>query len=110
MINARQFEMSIQLKLLAEQCGFYLSTRNDHLALHPNTDKLPVYGKNVTIAIGSVEELTTFLCGWLKHREYIVALGATKHQTIERKEQDVRNKRLMKMIKDTGADYDEVPF
>lgn len=110
MTNANQYVLSSRLADLAKHCGFMITVDLDQLVLKPAKDQLLAYNENATIARGSVEELTSFLYGWLKFKEYVIALGAIKSTTIENKEKNLRNKKLLQIIKESGANDESVPF
>ena len=69
------------------------------LSLVTHEEHLPIYTRDIALASGTAEELHTFLRGWHSSREYLFILGATSKKTIERKEQDYRNRDLTNMIK-----------
>lgn len=104
MTSSTQYELVMQLNQLATNCGFYVKHDFDQLVLQANRDKLPVYAENITIARGSVEDLLHFLYGWLKFREYVLALKVVKPETIAKKEKDIRNRELLKIIKGNEND------
>lgn len=76
----------------------------DALSLTPKDDGLPIYTRGVTLASGTVEDLTNFVIGWQKSAGYLTMLGATTLEKIERKEQDYRNKQLARLIKEGKID------
>lgn len=76
----------------------------DALSLTPKDDSLPIFTRGVILASGTAEELISFALGWQKSRGYLTMLGATTYKNIERKEQDYRNKELLKLIKQGNRD------
>ena len=116
-INANHYRKIKELDTMAEQNGFAIVSdhRNwnvnlhDQLALVPQGDHLPPYSRDAVIYRGDVHDLISFLYGWEQQRRYLNILGACDNKRIQRKEQDSRNKKLVKIIKETKNDS-EVPF
>lgn len=69
-----------------------------------DADSLPVYARDVDLFCGSIEQLQTWLRGVEWARTYDVLLSLSNPKRRERKEQDYRNRRLMKLIKDGKKD------
>ena len=86
----------------ASRHGSYLG--NDVISLKPkDQDSLPVYSRDAEVFVGTVEELEIWLRGVEWARNYDRMLFGQKHdRNRERKEQDERNRQLMKMLV-TGA-------
>jgi hypothetical protein len=86
----------------ASRHGSYLG--NDVISLKPkDQDSLPVYSRDAELFVGTVEELEIWLQGLAWARNYDRMLFGLRHdRNRERKEQDERNRQLMKMIA-TGA-------
>jgi hypothetical protein len=72
---------------------------SDILSLVTHGEHLPIYTRDVELMSGSAEELIAFIIGWQKSSSYLQNLGATSKKTIERKEQDYRNKELLNLLK-----------
>jgi hypothetical protein len=86
----------------ASKHGGYYGT--DMICLKPkDQDSLPVYSRDAELFVGTVEELEMWLRGLQWARNYDRMLFGLRHdKNRERKEQDERNRKLMKMIA-TGA-------
>jgi hypothetical protein len=71
------------------------------LALKPkNEESLPVYSRDAEVFLGTIAELEVWLRGIQWSRQYDRMVFGTKHdKTRERKEQDERNRQLMKILK-----------
>ena len=82
----------------ASRHGSYLG--NDVISLKPkDQDSLPVYSRDAEVFVGTVEELEIWLQGLQWARNYDRMLFGQKHEKArERKEQDERNRQLMKML------------
>jgi hypothetical protein len=77
------------------------SYRHDVLALKPKDDNsLPVYTRDAEVFLGTIAELEVWLRGIQWSRQYDRMVFGVKHdKTRERKEQDERNRQLMKTLK-----------
>lgn len=100
------------LEQQAELLGLRLTTRtdgwkndSDYLALCTYEEHLPVYTRDIALAMGTAEELLQFLHGWQKAREYLHCLGVATEETVRRKEQDYRNRELARAIKGTKTQH-----
>jgi hypothetical protein len=72
------------------------------LSLLPkDADALPIYTRDAELFVGSLERLEDWLAGVRWAREYDKMLKLSNDSKRERKEQDVRNHRLIKTIKDS---------
>jgi len=74
---------------------------HDVLALKPKDEaSLPVYSRDAEVFCGTIAELELWLRGVHWSRQYDRMVFGTKHdKTRERKEQDERNRQLMKALK-----------
>ena len=75
----------------------------DHgaLSLVPkDPDALPIYSREAELFIGSVERLEDWLAGVRWAREYDMMLKLSDDKKRARKEQDERNRKLLKTLKD----------
>jgi hypothetical protein len=76
----------------------------DHgaLSLVPKDhDALPIYSRDAELFVGSIERLEDWLAGVRWAREYDMMLKLSDEKKRERKEQDERNRQLLKTIKDS---------
>lgn len=77
------------------------------IALYPKEDSLPIYSRDAEIFIGTLDQLEVWLRGFHKAREYDLLLMGKKVETMRtRKEQDYRNKELLKKIKTSEETLD----
>jgi hypothetical protein len=77
---------------------------DDHgaLSLVPkDVDSLPIYSRDAELFVGSLERLEDWLAGVRWAREYDMMLKLSDEKKRERKEQDERNRILLKTIKDS---------
>lgn len=75
----------------------------DHgaLSLVPkNQEALPIYSRDAELFVGSLERLEDWLAGVRWAREYDMMLRVSDNNKRARKEQDVRNKSLLTLIKE----------
>ena len=90
-----------ELGLMFCQSRFVRQHGNDVLALKPKyQESLPVYTRDAEIFLGTIAELEVWLRGVQWCREYDRMVFGNKHDKArERKEQDERNRQLMKVLK-----------
>jgi len=101
-----------KIRYLEEEChklGFQICQASqfhnefgDVVALKPRDECLPVYSRDAEVFIGTIQELERFVQGFQFARKYESMIMGTKHDSArDRKEQDYRNKVLLKLI-ETG--------
>jgi hypothetical protein len=89
--------------------GNSLREFGDLVALFPKEDALPIYSRDAEIYVGTLEAMEYWLNGFEKSRQYdSMLLGPTHDKKRERKEQDYRNRELLKKIKEAGDEHEEV--
>jgi hypothetical protein len=107
------YEAILKIRRLEQECdelGFMLCRSKyghgrldglDVLALKPKDEaSLPVYSRDAEVFLGTIAELELWLRGIHWSRQYDRMVFGTKHdKTRERKEQDERNRQLMKVLK-----------
>jgi hypothetical protein len=72
------------------------------LSLVPkDADSLPIYSRDAELFVGTLEGLETWLQGVRWAREYDMVLRLSDEKKRARKEQDERNRILLKTIKDS---------
>ena len=72
------------------------------LSLVPkDTDALPIYSRDAELFVGSVERLEDWLAGVKWARDYDSMLRLSNDTKRARKEQDVRNRQLLAIIKES---------
>lgn len=83
--------------------GNYRQEFGDVVSLFPKDDTFPIYSRDAEIFVGTLEEMEVWLRGFQKANEYHrMLIGNNFQKTIERKEQDYRNKFLLRKIKEAG--------
>ena len=75
---------------------------SDAITLYPWLDKLPEYSRDAELFTGNLDEVDTFLIGVQWSNNYLKMLRLVTDEQIERKEQDVRNRRLVQLLKDSA--------
>jgi len=103
-----------QLKERADQLGFMLcypqnSYNADYVAIKPkDQDALPIYARDTQLFCGTIDDLECFFKGieWARNYDYMLRVSDTKKR--ERKEQDVRNRKLLQALKNSEKDKESV--
>ena len=105
------FEAILKIRRLERECdelGLVMchskyggSYGHDVLALKPKDEaSLPVYSRDAEVFLGTIAELEVWLRGIQWARQYDRMVFGTKHDKArERKEQNERNRQLMKVLK-----------
>jgi hypothetical protein len=81
----------------------YTDWTNDHgsAAVVPkDNDSLPIYRRDAELFVGSIEAVDNWLKGLRWARDYDKMLKLSSDTTRSRKEQDFRNKQLVKILKE----------
>lgn len=68
------------------------------MSLIPAGDRMPIYCRDAEIFSGSVEELLMCLHGWEQSINYLQLIRATSDKQIQRREQDIRNEQLVRIL------------
>lgn len=72
----------------------------DMVALKPiDSDAVPIYSRDAEIFCGTLEQLEVWLRGVQWARDYDMLLRVSDEKKRARKEQDVRNKQLVQLLK-----------
>jgi len=77
----------------------------DFIALIPkDADSLPIYSRDAEVFIGTIEDARQWLRGltWAREYDMLIRLSDDKKRT--RKEQDERNRQLVRMLKNEKVD------
>ena len=91
------------------QARHYISDFGDVVALKPKADCLPIYSRDAELFVGTIEQLERWLAGFHFARKYDSLLLGNKHDALrQRKEQDFRNKQLIKQIKGEDKEYESL--
>jgi hypothetical protein len=108
MIGADAYRKIQELESEAARLGFVVgytvnSYSTNKLSLRPRVDEdgfehLPAFCSDADILYGSVEELLASLQGWVKCLDYLRVINAVTTQKIQKKEQDFRNRKLLKQL------------
>lgn len=100
----RELESQIDelgFKFSSSKHGFYTKDYGDVVTLTPkDQDSLPIYSRDAEIFMGSLEDVHIWLLGVHWARNYDMMLKLSNEKKRERKEQDVRNKRLVSILRD----------
>lgn len=106
----------LKLKRIEEQCnsiGLKMASPRygggaEVIALIPLDDAaLPVYSRDSELFVGDLDQIETWLRGVEWARNYHRLIGVTSDKVIQRKEQDLRNKNLIKLLKqETNKNHD----
>jgi hypothetical protein len=76
----------------------------DYVAVKPkDQDSLPIYARDAEMFCGTIDDLRSWINGVKWARDYDRMLRLSDDKKRERKEQDYRNQKLVKMI-ETGKD------
>lgn len=100
-----------KLKEKADKLGFmlcypkYLNNTNiDQVGIKPkDQDSLPVYARDAELFYGTISELESWFLGVEWARQYDEMLRVSSAAKRERKEQDERNRQLVKILKDESV-------
>ena len=65
-----------------------------------DNDSLPVYSRDAQVFQGTIEQLEVWLRGVEWARQYDMLLKVSDEKKRERKEQDIRNKHMLAILKD----------
>lgn len=76
----------------------------DVIALYPLDDKLPDYSRDAELCVGNLNDIDNFLRGIEWNRNYMKMLKLVTDEKIERKEQDVRNRQLLQLLRAENKD------
>ena len=74
----------------------------DAITLYPWLDKLPEYSRDDALFTGNLDEVDNFLIGVQWSNNYLKMLRLVTEEKIERKEQDIRNRQLVQLLKDSA--------
>jgi hypothetical protein len=92
----------------AEELGFMFAypkhgwggDSNNFLALRPkDADSLPIYARDAQMFTGTLDDVENFMAGIKWARDYDHMLRVSDSKKRERKEQDVRNKKLIDKLR-----------
>jgi hypothetical protein len=103
-----------RLEAICDKMGFMLCHSKhgyhrefgDVIAIKPkDQDSLPIYSRDAELFVGTFDQLEIWLQGLIWARDYDRMVFGSKHESNrERKEQDVRNKKLVKILTDGAQD------
>ena len=102
------YDLILEIERLKEECdklGFRIGCPSfnrelDSIALFPkDSESLPIYSRNAEVFIGTLKDLRIWLRGLEWARNYDrMTIGQSVDKKRARKEQDIRNKNLVKII------------
>jgi hypothetical protein len=76
----------------------------DVVALFPRDDQLPAYSRDAQLFSGSLNELERWLQGVQWARDYDMLMRVSDDKKRAKKEQDERNRQLVRMLKQEEVD------
>lgn len=80
----------------------------EFIALKPkDADSLPIYARDAQFFTGTLDDVENFIAGIAWARDYDLMLQVADAKKRERKEQDIRNKKLLKML-EQGKDEENL--
>jgi hypothetical protein len=80
--------------------GWSSNEHQSYLALKPkDADSLPIYARDAQFFTGTLDDVENFMMGIKWARDYDHMLRVSDSKKRERKEQDVRNKKLLDTLK-----------
>lgn len=106
-VEAKANELGFIFSVGNYSYGSIKGTTSGFICLKPRVDCLPLYSRDAEIYTGTVEEIEVWLRGFEWAREYDSMLKLSNNKLRERKEQDERNKQLLKTVK-TGKKVEGV--
>ena len=100
-----------RIKERANKLGFmlcypkYRDQGVDMVGIKPkDQDSLPIYARDAELFYGTIDELDSFFTGLEWARQYDEMLKVSTRAKRERKEQDVRNERLARILRDEPSE------
>ena len=88
-----------QLKNFGMKIGMPRYAKNDRISVFPLDDELPVYSRDAELFIGTLEDIECWFLGFQAARMYDSLLGVSDDKKRAKKEQSLKNKELLNMIK-----------
>lgn len=98
-VEAKANELGFIFSVGNYSYGSIKGTPSGFICLRSKTDCLPHYSRDAEIYTGTVEEIEVWLRGIVWAREYDSMLRISDDKLRARKEQDERNKQLLKTVK-----------
>ena len=104
-IGMRTINKIRDVEKVANQCGFELrfpsdtNRQHDVIALFPINDSYPLYWRK-ELFVGTLTEVEMYLKGLVWMKEYLIQIKAVTPEHIAKKEQSIRNKKLIKTLKE----------
>ena len=84
--------------------GWLDGREKNYIALYPkDADSLPIYTRDAQFFTGTLDDVENFMMGIKWARDYDRMLKVCDPKKRDRKEQDVRNKRLIDTIRDVKS-------
>jgi len=87
--------------------GWGSSDEIDRVSVMPRDDELPVYRRDAALFTGTIHELDRWLQGVKWARDYDMLMRVSSDKVREKKEQDLRNKNLVKLIKNEEIELED---
>lgn len=106
------YQLILKIRNIEEECNQlglmlchskYGGRSEDVVAVKPkNADSFPSFSDDYELFVGSIENLESWIKGFKFARNYDRILFGNKHDSVRnRKEQDVRNRRLLTTLKNS---------
>jgi hypothetical protein len=104
-LKVRRFEERVHgMGLRIGYPRYRIGEDGDMLSLMPRDHEWPLYSRDAEMFIGTIYSATSWLDGLEFARNYDDMLKVGSRTKRERKEQDYRNKELLKAIKEVGEE------
>jgi hypothetical protein len=104
-LKVRRFEERVHgMGLRIGYPRYQPGTGGDMLSLMPRDHEWPLYSRDAEMFIGTIDSATSWLDGLDLARNYDDMLKVCSRTKRERKEQDYRNKELLRTIKEVGEE------
>ena len=107
MINWDTIQKIERVKARAHDLGFKMEqwstgpfNPTDQIVLRPRDDKLPAYSRDADIHVGDLHSIDMFLRGIAWNQTYMELIRAADTKRVEKCEQDIRNRNLVRRLKD----------
>lgn len=106
-IGYNQISQMRRAEKQAEELGFMVAypkhgwsdDTNNCLLMPKDADSFPIYARHAPMFIGTLDNVENFMAGIKWARDYDHMLRVSDSKKRERKEQDIRNKKLLETLK-----------
>lgn len=110
-LRIRQLEDQVAklgMRMAHPKSGYYRTEYGDTVALYPLDQEIPIFSRDAELFVGTLEEMQVWLQGveWARRYDTMLRISDDKKRT--RKEQDEKNRKLMKQLKEAGQEEEVV--